>query len=238
VSEDQPVGLPQGAHPQARMDAAAALRRLGHAFVGHDLDLDLLRQIERMATDLAAAAAAAPSRSRRTELMRHERFSDAIEAGGLRVTLANGSPLELFADSVVSGAANPMGIAIRARRDGNEAVAEVSLGPAFEGAPDRAHGGVVAAILDETMGFLLPILGVVAFTGSLTIDYLAPTPLATPLEFRAWLRVRAGRRLYIDASGVADGTTFVRASATFIEIDLGAFAAGSVSEAPPSPEAT
>ena len=34
------------------------------------------------------------------------------------------------------------------RRDGDEAVAQVCLGAAFEGAPGRAHGGVVAAVFD------------------------------------------------------------------------------------------
>ncbi len=228
MTTDRPVGLPQGAHPQARIDAATALRRLGHTLVGHDVDLALLERIERTANEFATVAAGAPRRSRRAELMGHERFTEAIEAGGLSVELSDDRPLELFADSVVSGAANPMGIAIRARRDGDEAVADVTLGPAFEGAPDRAHGGVVAAIIDETMGFLLPILGVIAFTRSLTVDYLAPTPLHEPLEFRARLRERAGRRLSIDATGTAASSAFVEATATFVEIDLGAFTLGSV----------
>jgi len=220
------AGIPQGSHPEQRIAAASALRRLGHALVGHDPDPAILARVADLADELADAVESTPTRTRRDELLAEGRFLAALRTGRLSSPFPDGSPLELFADSVVSGAANPLGIGINARREGEEAVAEVTLGPAFEGAPDRAHGGVVAAILDETMGFLLPILGVVAFTGSLTIDYLAPTPLHEPLEFRAGLRTRTGRRLYIDALGRTGETTFVSATGTFIQIDLGAFAGG------------
>ena len=59
---------------------------------------------------------------------------------------------QLFSDSIVAGAANPMGLAARLWRDGDVACMQVTLGKAFEGAPGRAHGGVVAALLDEVMG--------------------------------------------------------------------------------------
>ena len=49
-------------------------------------------------------------------------------------------------------------------------IATTTLGPAFEGAPGRAHGGVVAAIIDETIGYVLPILGVLAYTANVNID--------------------------------------------------------------------
>lgn len=224
TAEPRLPGIPQGSHPQARIEAASSLRRLGHALVGHDPDAELLARVAGLADELADAVESSPRRSRRGELLAEGRFLKAMETGRLSTPFPEGGPLELFADSVVSGAANPLGIGIQARREGDEAVAEVTLGPAFEGAPGRAHGGIVAAILDETMGFLLPVLGVVAFTGSLTIDYLAPTPLHEPLEFRAGLRTRGGRRLYIDAHGRAGETLFVSASGTFIQIDLGAFA--------------
>ena len=45
-----------------------------------------------------------------------------------------------------------------------EAVARVRLGHAFEGAPGRAHGGIVASIFDDVMGIVLTIHSTPAFT--------------------------------------------------------------------------
>ena len=47
-----------------------------------------------------------------------------------------------------------MGLNASLWREGDVAVMEVTLGRAFEGAPGRAHGGIVAALLDETMGLV------------------------------------------------------------------------------------
>lgn len=57
--------------------------------------------------------------------------------------------------------------------------------------PARAHGGIVAAVFDDTMGFVLSMQGTPAFTGRLTDSYLAPTPVGEELEFRARLRERS-----------------------------------------------
>ena len=102
----------------------------------------------------------------------------------------DGERLSHFPDCVVSGAANPMGTAIAVRREADDAVAEVVLGAAFEGAPGRAHGGVVAAIFDDVMGYQLSILKVPAFTGRIEITYRHP---AQPGHRRGGLG-RVGRR--------------------------------------------
>jgi len=132
----------------------------------------------------------------------------------------DGEVMDLFRDSVVSGRANPMGIGITVRRIGDAAVATTTLRAAFEGAPRRVHGGVVAAILDETMGYVLPMIGELAYTANLNIDYLDAAPLNEPLTFSASLRDRAGRKLWIEATGESKSGPFVRAEALFLTVDL------------------
>ena len=88
-----------------------------------------------------------------------------------------------------------MGVAAETLRDGDDAVVRSTLGDAFEGAPGRAHGGMVAALFDEAMGFVLSIACTPAFTGRLTVTYRAPVPIGVPLEFRARLTGRDGRKL-------------------------------------------
>jgi acyl-coenzyme A thioesterase PaaI-like protein len=104
-------------------------------------------------------------------------------------------------------------------REGTNALMEVTLGKAFEGAPGRAHGGIVAALIDETMGLVLAINDVLAFTVQLDITYIAPTPINTPIIARAWLEEQNGRKLSIAAVVTASDTEIAKATALFISVD-------------------
>lgn len=208
----------------ARVEAAELLRRLGHAFVGHDAPDDVF---------VALCAAVGPL----LERLEGEPVRDrsAMSLAGMTGSSLFGEPpvdgerLSHFPDCVVSGAANPMGVAIAVRREADEAVADVVLGAAFEGAPGRAHGGVVAAIFDDVMGYQLSILKVPAFTGRIEISYRAPTPIDVPLVFRARVDVREERKLHMSASAhTRDGQVLIaEASATFIIIPIERFVPGS-----------
>ncbi|HVM39641.1 MAG TPA: PaaI family thioesterase [Acidimicrobiia bacterium] len=207
-----------------RLRAAAAVRRLGHALVGHDVDA---RAAEHVASLMDAAAEEIETfarRSRVAELGHHPRFREAVESGQLSSSIEDGETIELFAESFVSGAANPLGTAVTLYRDGDEVVAVGQLGAAFEGAPGRGHGGIVAAIVDETMGGLLPIIGEPAFTARLSLTYRAPAALGEELTFRARLSRRSGRKLTITAEGRCAHRVFVEAEALFISVDPKNFA--------------
>ena len=209
-------------HARTRM--ASALQRLGHALVGHRLDLALTGRVNDAAEAMAAEVTARPVRDRAAEMAANPRFAALIDGSPREAVGLDGEPMELFRDSIVSGRTNPMGIGLEVRRDGEAVVATTVLGPAFEGAPGRAHGGVVAAILDETMGYVLPIIGELAYTANLNIDYVAPAPLHRELRITAALRDRADRKLWIEAHGESADGTFVRAEALFLAVDITRFA--------------
>ncbi len=80
-------------------------------------------------------------------------------------------------------------------RDGDDAVAAVTLRAAHEGAPMRSHGGIVAALFDDVFGFVLGFHSLPAFTGELTIRYEAGVPIGVPLECRVRLTEQKGRKL-------------------------------------------
>jgi acyl-coenzyme A thioesterase PaaI-like protein len=126
---------------------------------------------------------------------------------------------QLFSDSIVSGGSNPMGLGGYLWREGDVSVMQVTLGKAFEGAPGRAHGGIVAALLDETMGLVMAINDVLAYTVQLDISYLAPTPVNEPIIARAWLKERDGRKLLIAATVQAGETELASATGLFIAVD-------------------
>src|SRR3984957_12974383 len=159
------------------------MRTLGHSFVEHALSDDQLDTLSRQLREVHQPFSDAPVRVR--EFVRTETpiTIPTIEEIGTR---------QLFADSFVSGTANPMGLAAQLWREGDTACMQVTLGKAFEGAPGRAHGGVVAAILDEVMGSVNAVHGTLAYTVQLDITYQAPTPFGEPIIARAWLARQDG----------------------------------------------
>lgn len=189
------------------------MRELGHDFVGHSLSDDQLDALSVQLRSLLSEVDDAPVRVRELSRGSLEEFALAIP------TFEDVGTVHLFVDSVVSGAANPMGLAAQLWRDGDVACMRVTLSRAFEGAPGRAHGGVVAALLDEVMGLMNVIHGAMAFTAHLDISYHAPTPVGEPIVARAWLERSEDRKHFVEATLHADGLLVASANALFITIE-------------------
>jgi uncharacterized protein (TIGR00369 family) len=91
-----------------------------------------------------------------------------------------------------------------------------------QGPPGYAHGGVIAAALDEAMALLLFGEGTFAVTGGLEIDLLAPAPVGAFVEVSA-RREGVGERtvkLAAEARG-EDDKTLATATGTFVRVDSG-----------------
>lgn len=129
-----------------------------------------------------------------------------------------------FEDRAVGGWANPTGVELEVRFDTDEVIADVVLRRGFEGAPGRAHGGIVAAAFDDVTGFVIGRLQEPAFTGELTVRYLAAVPVDEPLEIRARLDGRERRKLFISAELSTGDAVVARCRAIYITVDLSRFA--------------
>ncbi|HUO47646.1 MAG TPA: PaaI family thioesterase, partial [Acidimicrobiales bacterium] len=95
---------------------------------------------------------------------------------------------------------------------------------AFEGAPGRAHGGIVAAAFDDVTGFVIGRLQEPAFTGELTVRYLAAVPVDEPLEIRARLEGRERRKLFISADMRTGEAVVATCRAIYVTVDPSRFA--------------
>src|ERR687896_2535046 len=62
-----------------------------------------------------------------------------------------------------------------------------------QGPPGFAHGGVLAAALDEAMALLLHAERIPAVTGRMEVDFLAPAPVGTFVTVRARVLETAAR---------------------------------------------
>jgi acyl-coenzyme A thioesterase PaaI-like protein len=195
---------------EAREGAAASLRALIHAFSAHDPADDALASVADTANGLTVLVNEAPTRDR-LALMRNSPEGSILGGSG-------------FEDRAVGGRSNPTGVELEVRFDDDEVIADLVLRRAFEGAPGRAHGGIVAAAFDDVTGFVIGRLQEPAFTGELTVRYLAAVPVDQPLEIRARLDGRERRKLFISAELHTNDAMVARCQAIYITVDLARFA--------------
>jgi acyl-coenzyme A thioesterase PaaI-like protein len=90
---------------------------------------------------------------------------------------------------------------------------EVTFGPAYEGPPGHCHGGWVAAMFDEALGFAQLAPG---FTAYLHVNYRRPTPLNTKLDITAWVDSVDGRKRLVKGECHLDGVLLSDAEGLFI----------------------
>jgi uncharacterized protein (TIGR00369 family) len=96
------------------------------------------------------------------------------------------------------GRDNPQGMRLKFAYDeeGKRFLAHFRLGRRFTGPPRHAHGGIIAAILDEAMSKPSKPRNVLAPTVELTVRYLKPVPLGEKLMAAGWeVRVRGREHL-------------------------------------------
>jgi acyl-coenzyme A thioesterase PaaI-like protein len=96
-----------------------------------------------------------------------------------------------------------------------------------EGAPGLAHGGVLAAALDEALGSLLWLMRSPAVTGRLEVDYVAPVPVGRRVVIDARCTAVDGRKIYTEGVGRldhADGEVAIRGAGLFVTVGFEHFA--------------
>ena len=120
------------------------------------------------------------------------------------------------------GKDNPEGMRLKFHHDQetNRFVAHFRLARRFTGPPRHAHGGIIAAILDEAMSKPSKPLGIMAPTIALTVNYRRPVPLGEKLTAIGW-EVRKRGREHLRAAEIrnAEGALLSSAKGTFLEID-------------------
>ena len=113
------------------------------------------------------------------------------------------------------------GFHLQVRREGDEVVADHVFEVRHSGAPGIAHGGAVATVVDDVLGFLLYLVQVAGVTRMLQVDYLQPVRTGERYEVRARVEERDGRKVWVSCSGRdSDGVEAFRARALFLAVPL------------------
>lgn len=110
---------------------------------------------------------------------------------------------------------------IRTGHEGSTAYGEFTVIPEHQGAQGLAHGGILAAAMDEILGTSAWLLGNHYVTGRLETDFLRPVPVGSRVHLMARCTGVHGRKAYIEGEGRIndpDGPVAVRAAAVFIAV--------------------
>jgi acyl-coenzyme A thioesterase PaaI-like protein len=118
------------------------------------------------------------------------------------------------------GLQNPVGLKL-AFYEGADGRVTTSYRPEehFQGYPGVLHGGIVTALLDETLGRVAIALGDFMVTARLNIRFRRPAPLDQLLLVEG--KPTGRRRNLLGAEGkltLEDGTVIAEASATFMPL--------------------
>lgn len=86
-----------------------------------------------------------------------------------------------------TGAFNPVAPKLEMKLEGEKLVAEFAFASHYESAPDTVQGGMVAALYDQLLSFVVMAHGKTGPTVWLKVTYLKRTPINRPLRFEGWV---------------------------------------------------
>ena len=127
-------------------------------------------------------------------------------------------PQGFIAYSPVSGPFNALSAPMSVSSEGDTIVARVTYGDAHEGPPGCLHGGLIAAVFDEVLGFAQALSGTPGMTGKLEITYRSPTPLHEELVITGRYTGTHGRRIMAEGRIMAGDRLCAEAVGTFIAV--------------------
>ena len=139
----------------------------------------------------------------------------------------DGEFFEAFSLSPFSGQDNPLRPThMRYQRVGDEVHAEMIAGVAFEGATDRSHGGLTAAVFDDLMGALQRVVGHCGYTRSLEVVYTGRVPIDETVYFVARLDSFDDKTFTMTAEATHDSKVVATSKAVFTAVDFARMAEG------------
>jgi acyl-coenzyme A thioesterase PaaI-like protein len=116
---------------------------------------------------------------------------------------------------------NPIGLKLKFAMEGDICRTEFTAGEEHQGWNGYMHGGLIAALLDETMAWWLWFKGISVMTAEMTTRYSLGVPVKTKITVESWCEEEKRNRLFLMAGRIVlpGGKTAVNARAKFLKID-------------------
>lgn len=118
----------------------------------------------------------------------------------------------------VCGHANPMGLGVTFRLEGDVCKAEFTPQPQHMGYDNVTHGGIVFSLLDDVMANWIWLRGEQCFTARADIRYRAELPIGTPVLLEGRCLKRKGRLAQMEGKVLRadNGSIVAEASGAFM----------------------
>ncbi|MCP4291235.1 MAG: PaaI family thioesterase [bacterium] len=141
------------------------------------------------------------------------------EAGTTKADL----PFLALEDTFVSGdtSNHRLSVCYFKQENDNSLLAKALFGPGTQGPPEHAHGGSMAALLDEAMGGSAWMAGYPVVAAQLNITFRAMLPLGTRCLVKARVVEAKGRKIKTTAELLCaeTGLLFCKGEALFVVLD-------------------
>ena len=123
-----------------------------------------------------------------------------VRFASLEEQLLTKQPGDLFAQCFGCGPDHPIGLRVRCFRTDEGVLSPILVPRRYEGPRGAAHGGIVTTYLDEVLaGAAVRATDRLSVTGEITVRFVKPVPLETPILGRGRLTARHDR--YVDVEG-------------------------------------
>ena len=129
------------------------------------------------------------------------------------------------------GAGNEHGLHIKSYWEGEECLCTFEPKPYHKGIPGYVYGGLLASVIDchgtataagaacQAEGHAIGAVPMPRFvTGALHVDFVSPTPIDHPMEFRARATEIKGRKVVVSVSVVSNGEERARGEVVAVRV--------------------
>jgi hypothetical protein len=99
-----------------------------------------------------------------------------------------------------TGKYNPVAPKLEMEVEGKKLVIHCEFPNCYESAPETVQGGMVAAIYDQLLAYVIMVQGFTGPTLWIKVAYLKPTPINTPLRFEATVDSVEGKKFSVKGS--------------------------------------
>ena len=128
-------------------------------------------------------------------------------------------PVEAADMCFACGEANPIGLKIDFKVDGDTCTAEFTGTENHVGWNDTIHGGIIFSALDDVTANVLYWQGRKAHTAKCEIRYRKPLKVGETVMLKGWIEKEKGRLIVLkgEARRISDGVVVADCEASFID---------------------
>jgi len=110
------------------------------------------------------------------------------------------APNDILRFNPATGRYNPVAPKLEMNVEGEKLVIRCEFPNCYESAPETVQGGVVGAVYDQLLAYVIMVRGFTGPTLWIKVSYLKPTPINVPLRFEAVVDKIDGKKFSVSGA--------------------------------------